>query len=384
MDHKEAKQLRDDMQSAFEALKKAVSTQDEEIKKFGHAMPETKTAIDRIGERLDTLETKLNRSPIDSGRDGRAEGPSEGEKAFELYLRKGAERMGPDEVKALSTDDNTSGGYLVPQNRETEIIEKLHLFSPIRELAAVETITIGNSLQIPAEGGTNFDAGWVGERQARTETASGKIRMEDIPTHELYANPRVSQRQLDDSGYDVAGYVDRKVAQRFGVIEGAAFVTGNGVNQPEGILSNSEIAVVNSGDAAKITADGIINLYHELPEFYARNATWLLRRLTVGAIRLLKDTQNRYLWEPSMVPGNPPTILGQPYRECPDMPAVAANAFPVLFGDIRALYTIVDRQGINVVRDPFSAKPFVEFYTTRRTGGQVVLAESARKLKIAA
>jgi HK97 family phage major capsid protein len=264
------------------------------------------------------------------------------------------------------------------------IIEKLVEISPVRALASIETIGVGDSLDVPKEGSTNFDDGWVAERQDRPETATGTFALDQIPTHEQYAKPRATQKMLDDNTFDVEGWISRKVQERFAKREGTGFVSGNGVTQPEGLLTNADIAFVVSGDANLLTPNGIIDLYHDLPEPYANNATWLMKRGTVKAIRQFKDTTGQYLWQPALADKTPSTILGQPYREAIDMPAVAANAFPIIFGDFKAGYAIVDRMGIRVLRDPYSAKPFVEFYTTRRVGGQVVLAEAFRKQKVSA
>jgi len=172
------------------------------------------------------------------------------------------------------------------------------------------------------------------------------------------------------------------VAQRFGVKEATAFITGTGVGQPEGVMANSAVASVNSGSASAVTADGMLALTYALPEYYARNAVFMMKRATLLTIRQLKEsTTNAYIWQPGLQAGAPPTILGHRYYESPDMDAEGSNKYPVVFGDFKTGYTIVDRMGISVLRDPFSSKPFIEFYTTRRVGGQVVMAEALRKLK---
>lgn len=377
----EIKQIYEEMQKTWADMKAVLDVQEQEIKKHGEASGETKGAIDKLNARLDELETKMNRPP--AGRDGApAEAPEV--KAFVSYMRKGADKLLPEEIKALATDTDVEGGYLVPVQTRNRIIEKLVELSPIRSLASIETISVGNTLEVPKEGATDFAAGWTGERAARTETQAGKFAAESIPTHEMYASPRATQWMLDDAAFDVEGWIVRKVSQKMAVVEGTAFISGDSNGKPEGLLTHAGVVVVNSGNASLLTADGLINLFYSLPDAYARNATWLLRRATVGIIRQFKDNQGQYLWQMGIAMGQPAMILGAPYVECPDMPAVAANAFPVVLGDIRSGYQIVDRQGINVLRDPYSAKPFVEFYVTKRVGGQVVLAEAIRKQKIAA
>lgn len=381
METAELKRIHEEFEKTASEMKRYVDLKYQEIEKLGKERPETKEAFDKLNAKLDDLETKLNRPGF--SQETKTEGPSLEVKAYGVYLRKGESAVqGAEEFKALSTDYDPAAGYLMPVNRQQNVIERLHEFSPIRELASVETITFGDALEVPAEGATDYDAGWVGERQSRPETTAGDIRLERVPVHELYAKPKLTQKQIDDPNYDVEGYVNRKVAQRFGQIEATAFVNGNGVNKPEGLMTHASITSINSGDADEITAAGVVSLFYDLPEYYAKMATWLMRRKTLGTIRQMKEASTgRWLWEPSLAAGQPPTILGQPYREAIDMPLEGTNTFPVLFGNFRLGYQIVDRFDIRVLRDPYSSKPFVEFYTTKRVGAQVVLAEAFRKLK---
>lgn len=354
-----------------------------EAKKLGgieQVSQETKNNLDALQARLDAFEAKANR-PALPGAAGAEMTPEV--KSFLSYARKGEKGMGADEVKTLATDSDPDGGYLVPTNMVNTIIQKLIEVSPIRALADVVTISQGDTMEFPAEDATEFLGGWVSERAARPETQSAKLRMVKITAHELYANPFISQKLLDDSAFNVEQWLTGRIATTLAKMEGAAFVSGDGVGKPQGLLT-ATVSEKVSGAAAAITADSLLNLLYDLPEFYASNATWLFKRATLGAIRLLKDSQNQYLWQPGLTAGQPGTLLGRPYAECVDMPAVAAGTYPVLFGDIRAAYQVVDRQGIRVLRDPFSNKPFIEFYTTKRTGGAVVKAEALRKLKISA
>jgi HK97 family phage major capsid protein len=381
----EIRQIVETMNRAFEEFKATIARGEDEQKKFGHRLAETDAKLAKINDRFDALEVTLQRATVAQNGNGN-ERPEDAEyrKAFARYFRKGEKGLSELELKALATDSDPDGGYLLPRNVRAGIIERLVEISPVRALASIETIGVGDSLDVPKEGSTVFDDGWVSERQDRPETATGTFALDQIPTFEQYAKPRATQKMLDDSSFDVEGWIARKVEQRFAKREASGFISGNGVTQPEGLLTNADVAIVNSGDANLLTPDGIVKLFYALPEPYAANGTWLLRRGTVQAIRLFKDTTNQYLWQPALGEKAPPTILGQPYREAIDMPVVAANAFPIIFGDIRSAYTIVDRQGVRVLRDPYSAKPFVEFYTTRRVGGQVVLAEAIVKQKVAA
>lgn len=387
MEIQEIKATVDQLNRSFNEFKEVLAGRGaEEQRKYGEMLGETKAKVDAINDRIDQLDVKLQRVPsgatADNGDDSQQD--REYKTAFNKYFRKGEKALNEVEYKALATDADPDGGFLLPRNVRAGIIERLVEISPVRALASIETIGIGDSLDVPKEGTTNFDWGWVGERSSRPETTTGTFGLDSIPTHEQYAKPRASQKMLDDNSFNVEGWISRKVDQVFAKGEGTAFISGNGVTQAEGLLTNGDIEEVVSGEAAVLTPNGIIALYYALPEPYAVNATWLMRRATVKAIRLFQDVNEQYLWQPALSDKTPSTILGQPYREAVDMPVVAADAYPILFGDFKAGYVIVDRLGVRVLRDPYSAKPFVEFYTTRRVGGQVVLAEAIVKQKVAA
>lgn len=375
----------DELRSTFEQFKTTDAELSAEIKKYGESTAETAAKLEKLNAAIDALETKANRPQILTP-EAKADGNPEQVKAFTQWLRRDEKGMTPDQVKLLSSSSDPDGGYLVPEQMSNQIVQKLIEFSPVRELASVITISQGDTINIPAEASSDFAAAWVGELDARPETISGKLRMVKIVAHEMYANPFATQTLLDDSAFNVEGWISDRVTMRFAVAEGAAFLSGNGVNRPEGILTNAAIIAnqVNSGNANLITADGLIDLYHSLPEMYARHATFLMRRATLGAVRKLKDGSGAYLWQPGLTAAAPATILGQPYREATDMPAVAAGTRPILFGDFRRAYQILDRQGIRVTRDPYNNKPNVEFYTTKRVGGAVVLPEAMRVMVVSA
>lgn len=354
------------------------------IDAVGDATQEQKNNMAALQEQLSKLEldVKGNR-PTPGASKGEAEHDQE-TKSFLKYARRGEKGMSAEEVKTLTTDSDSDGGYLVPTNIDRTIREKLILISPIRELAEVITISQGDTMEIPVEDdNADFGAGWVAERGSRGETSSGKVNMVKITAHEMYANPFISQKLLDDNAYNVEGWINDRVARRMAKVEGSAFVSGDGVGKPLGFLNTaSGVPEVVSGHATLLTADGFLAIFYDLPEEYAHNATWTMKRATIGAARMLKDGQGQYLWQPGLQADQPGVLLGRPYRETVDMPTVAASAYPVAFGDFRTAYAVVDRQGVRMLRDPFSAKPFVEFYTTKRTGGAVVQKQALRKLKI--
>lgn len=297
-------------------------------------------------------------------------------KAFPLYLRRDDKGM---EAKALSVGSDPNGGYLVPAAVSARILTRVFETSPLRQLATVETIGT-DKLDIPVDD-DEASAGWVGETEDRTETGTPKIGVQSIPVYELFAKPRATQAMLEDASINIEGWLANKVSDKFARIEAAAFIAGDGVKKPRGILTypaaaegayaRGKVLRVPTGHATLITADGLIKMTFSLKEAYLANAGWLMKRGTVGAVALLKDGQGQYLWRPGLEAGKPSILLGYPVRQADDMPTVGAGTLPIAFGDFRAAYTVVDRLGITTLRDPFSAKPFVEFYSRRRVGGDV-------------
>ena len=350
------------------------------------------TKLGELDDQYTQIQVRLNR-PGSGGADAadgkRAQTPEE--KTFSQWTRKGS---APDiDTKLLSVGDDTQGGYTVPPTRVQTILQTLIQFSPIRELANVVTLSTGDTWEQPKEGATRFAASRSAETGSRAQTTAANLAMETVRAFWAYANPFATQQMLDDAGFNFDGWLDDRLGQAFAVMEGAEHIVGTGVGQAEGLLSDASITelqalpygsqLINSGNAAELTGDGIINLMTGLPEFYARNGMFIAKRQTFGAIRLLKDGMGQYLWQPGLSAGIPNQILGRPYREAIDMPAVAANAYALIYGDIRRAYTILDRQGMTMVRDPFTSKPNVELYTTWRSGGKPVLREAYVVQKVA-
>lgn len=397
----------EEMGRAVNALQTEVVPRAEaETKTNGGPAPETKESIEKLNDALDRLEAMKTQFELQQLRAARAEQlPSEGkalgpatvdmeakeaaayEVAYNTFLRQGPESLSREQVgllkKAFSTDMNASGGYITTRTIDTNIRQKLIEFSPLRELADVETIS-GASWEGPAEGEGDFEAGWVGERSPRPETGTPPIRLDRIPVHEMYANPHATQTMLDDASFAMEPWIVDRLVRRFRVIEGIAFISGDGNHKPEGILTNTQIPTVVSGHATQVTADGWINFLYDLPEFYNRGATIITRRATVRATRLLKDGQQQYIWQPGLQVGMPSTILEHNYREDPYMPAIGAGAKVAAVGAWKIGYKIVDRRGVQTLRDPYTAKPFVGFYTTKRVGGGVIMPEALRTMTISA
>jgi HK97 family phage major capsid protein len=373
------KQIAEQLQNATAEFKSILDRQEAEIKKHGEVTGETKGMIEKLNDRIDQLETKMKR-PLDFNPDGDPVLKEQKDMMLK-YMRTG--EVAPEMRKSMSTDSNPDGGYFLPTQISSRIITLVREISPVRQVASVETISSTVGLDFPKEGSTDFDAGWVGERQTRAETTSGTIAMENVPLREMYAKPKATQRLLDDPAFNFENFINTRVARRFSQLEGTGFVSGDGINQPMGFLTGSVVGEIASGVADNFTPDSLLALEYGLYEAYTRNASYMMRRATVRVVRQFKDGMGRYLWQPSMQAGQPASLNGYPLLEAPDMPAVAAGTYPIAFGDFRAGYQIVDNANIRILRDPYSAKPFIEFYTTRYTGGKVVLGEALKKLKIA-
>jgi HK97 family phage major capsid protein len=413
----ELKKIQDDLQSVASQFREANDALIAEKASRAAESAEQKQLVDRLNGRLDEIEIKSQRARVASGVAriddeirGEHEHRAPEQKAFSKWARRGHTRLNGDEVKsltalkyldreegeykALETDSDVEGGVFVPHQLANRVIQKLILVSPFRSVASVETIS-SNALEIPAEGATNFSAGWVGERGSRTTSTTASLRMERVPVHEMYAEPPVSQTQLDDSVFDIEMWLSSRISTIMAQIEGLAFIKGTGVTQPEGVAANSNIpagqqlTIANGTFSANTTAQGadqLISMWATLPTYYANEGTWLLNRATLGVIRKFKDTNSQYVWAPGgfgdgVRTGFPATIMGQPYVEMPDMDSIGANKYPVMFGNWRSAYQIVDRLGMRVIRDNLTQKPFVLFYTTKRVGGQVVLGEAIVQLK---
>lgn len=301
-------------------------------------------------------------------------------KSFDRFLKVGEEKMAEAETKGLATDSSTAGGFLLPTEMSSTMIELNVLYSPIRQIADVMTISSGDSLEIPKEGSTAFTAQWISERAARSETTAGSFAMVRIPTHELEANPWVTQKMLDDSAINVEQYIAKKLGEQFGKAEGVAFCTGSGVGRPEGIETAAGITPTVVTATNVFTAALLLDFQHTLEEPYASRATWVAKRAMYGKIRQLTAATDNFLWQPGLAAGEPPTLLGRPYIAANDVSGTLGtdNDKLVYFGDFKAGYKIVDRMGVRVLRDPYTNKPNVEFTTYKRVGGQVVLPEAIK------
>lgn len=397
MQMREVKAAVDALASTFEEFKAANDEALRQKADAGAVDALTEAKVGRLNGEIDALRDGLERTRASLNRPARGvpggplddPGRAEHKAAFKAYLRRGdAAGLAGIESKALTVDSDPEAGYLVTPAMSERIVRTIFETSPVRALAAVETIS-SDSLELLVDKDEPA-AGWVAETEARAETDAPDMAKIAIPVHEVYAEPRATQKLIDDSTIEIEAWLAAKVAEKFARMEATAFVNGTGVGRPRGFLTYGagtawgEIEQVNSGSAGAVAADGLIDLQHSLKEAYDANAAWLVNRLVLRDIRKLKDTNNQYLWEPGLKIDGEETLLGRPVHAATDMPVAAASSLSVAYGDFRSGYQIVDRIGIRVLRDPFTAKPYVKFYTTKRVGGDVINFEAIKLQKLAA
>ena len=363
------KQANDQRLGEIEAKASADILLDEKVARIDAALTDQKSALDRLllGEARPGL----------SGGNGSAESA-----AWSRYMRRG-DLAGLAEAKSLSAGTNADGGYVVPAETEARIDRLLIEASPIRAIASVRQTSAPVFRKPVSRGGAA--SGWVSETAARPETGAPSLDLLDFPCAELYAMPAATQQLLDDAMVDVDQWLAEEVRDVFAVQESAAFVSGDGSDKPMGFLSYTkaldgteawgEIGYVATGtdggfDAGD-PADALIDLIYAPKTGYRTGGRFVMNRRTVSAVRRFKDADGNYLWQPSLSEGGTSTLLGYPVTEAEDMPDIGTDSFSIAFGDFAKGYLVLDRQGIEVLRDPYSAKPYVLFYTTKRVGGGV-------------
>lgn len=316
---------------------------------------------------------------------------------FNLIRHGDIERLSPDERKAMSAGSDPDGGYLLPAPTVGRMVKKLYEQSIMRQIANVQVIST-DSLEGISDN-DEADAGWVSEIGTRDDTDTPQVGKYRIEAHEMYAQPKVTQKLIDDAATDVEAWLASKVADKFGRVEGTAFWQGTGVGQARGLATYTTAATSDdtrawgqfehvlsgaNGDFHTTKFDPIQDLQGAFKEQYLQNAQWVMRREVRTKARKLKEsTSDRYLWEPSMQIGQPERLNGYPVRVDQYMPALATGSLSLAFGDFREAYTIVDRMGVRTLRDPYTAKPYIRFYSTKRTGGGAVNFEAVKFLKFA-
>jgi HK97 family phage major capsid protein len=368
---------------ALEESFELVARQDEADK----AIAALRGEVDEVKGRLDRI-GRATRAPLAG-----AETSLEVKGFVDGYLRQGRE----SEVKSMQGGVPADGGYAVPREIDAAIARQMSEVSPIRRIAQVVQVGSAGYRKLVTVGGTA--SGWVSETAARPETDTPSFAEIAPPTGELYANPAASQAMLDDAAFDLEAWLASEIATEFARAEGAAFVNGNGTNRPKGFLAAPSSAALDAtrpfgtlqylgtGDAAGL-GDAIelalIDLVHSLKAGYRQGASWVMNSATLAEVRKLRTSDGAFLWQPGLVDGQPDRLLGYPLIEAEDMPDVAAGAFPIAFGNFRAGYLIAERSATAILRDPFTNKPFVHFYATKRVGGQVLDSAAIKLLKVEA
>lgn len=319
-------------------------------------------------------------------------------KAFSAYLRSGDDdglRGLALEGKALNTQVNAEGGFLVDPETSDRIRGVLKSMASIRAIASVVNVE-ASSFDVLVDH-TDMGSGWATETAALSETGTPQIDRISIPLHELAAMPKASQRLLDDSAFDIEGWLAARIADKFARAEAQAFVSGDGIDKPKGFLTHSKVANAAwswgslgyvatgaAGDFAAINAsDAIVDLVYALNAEYRANATFVMNSKTSGAVRKMKDADGRFLWSDGLQAGEPARLMGYPVLIAEDMPDIAADAYALAFGDFHNGYTIAERPDMRILRDPFSAKPHVLFYASKRVGGDVSDFAAIKLLKFA-
>jgi HK97 family phage major capsid protein len=390
----------DDFMRAFEAFKETNDRRLGEIERRMSADAVTVDKLARIDRALDEhkrvvdeLAHKAARPHLGGGL-ARSGASLEHKAAFDGYVRRGEQhRLRDLESKALSAGSDPDGGYLVPDETESAINRALRDLSPIRAIAGMRQVS--SSLYKKPFSLTGPGTGWVGETAARPETSTPTLAELAFPTMELYAMPAATPSLLDDAAVDIDQWIAEEVRTAFAQQEGQAFVSGNGANRPRGFLDYPKVAnaswswgnvgFIATGVAGAFPAanptDKLIDLAYAVKSGYRANAHWVMNRATQSVIRKFKDADGNYLWQPALRAGEAPTLLGHPVAEAEDMPSMATDSHSIAFGDFRRGYLIVDRVGIRVLRDPYSAKPYVLFYTTKRVGGGVQAFDAIKLLK---
>lgn len=430
MDVSEIKTLIEDQGKAFEAykttldeLKSADGVTEEKLTRIEKSLDDAVEAKAAIEAKLDAerkereaLELRLSRNgdkasndlaveakafnlSLPKGSSVNDEGYAEYKAAFGQFLRKNEQLLSADEKKAMSVGSDPDGGYLVTPDTSGRIATKVYETSPIRQIANVITISTD-----ALEGLEDLDeaaAGWVGETGARPSTDTPNLGKYKIEAHEVYANPKATQKLLDDASLDVEAWLAAKVADKMARTENNAFVVGNGVAKPKGFAAYDTAADDGSGVAwgtighvlsgangglnatGKTALNTLFDLVGAVKDAYLGNSRWVTRRSVVTAMRKLKDDQGQLYWQPALIAGQPETFMGYAITRAEDVPALGTGSLSLWFGDFGTAYQIVDRTGIRVLRDPFTNKPNVQFYTTKRVGGGMVNFEAIKAMKFA-
>lgn len=397
-DYLDLKDAFGEFMSTFEAFKESNDEKLAEMERRFGADVVTTEKVERISQTLDEQKRAIDRLSLKRARPvlDRENAPlaSEHSQAFDAYMRSGDDRhLRALDTKAMSYGSGQDGGYLVPAETEAAIGKRLAAISPIRAIASVRQVS---SAVLKKPFAVNGPAvGWVAETAARPQTNTATLAELQFPTMELYAMPAATATLLEDAIVDLDQWISAEVEAAFAEQEGAAFVSGDGTNKPKGFLEYTKVAEtswawgsigytltgVDGAFAADDESDILIDTVYALKAGYRQNAHWVMNRKTQAAIRKLKDGDGNYIWQPPAGPGQNAMLMGFPLVEAEDMPDIGPDTTPIAFGDFGRGYLVVDRAGVRVLRDPYSAKPYVLFYTTKRVGGGVQDFDAIKLIK---
>lgn len=390
----EAKVLEAKVMETFEAFKAANDERLGEIERKQRSDVVIEEKVERLNRELDRMTTLAQRPTL--GATSRREDmlALEHKAAFDSYVRSGqADALRMLEAKALNGAIGPDSGYLVPPDAEAAILSRMAALSPIRALATVRPLA--NSALKKAVYPSGANAGWASQATPSNTITASQYAELNFPTMELFAQPAATQAMLDDAAVDVESWIAEEIEFAFAEAESAAFVTGDGINQPKGFLtyptvsdaswSWGSIGTVATGVSGNFPAsnpsDTLVDFAHALRSAYRQHAAFVMNRRTQGTIRKFKDSTGNYLWAPPATIGAKATLMNFPVVEAENMPDIDADSLSIAFGDFRRGYLVIDRVGIRALRDPYSAKPYVLFYTTKRVGGGVQDFEAIKLLK---
>lgn len=378
-----------ELQKDWKSFKDTQAEKDKEVSaKFDDVV--TTEKMDRINNSVSDLQAAVDQANAKMAAMEMAGGPEaerdpEYSASFRAHMRKG------DVQASLNKGADNEGGFLAPVEWDRTIVDRLVEISPMRQIADVRKVGKSGFTKLINQGGTG--SGWVDENDGRSETSTPTLVAFTLGNGEIYANPGATQQMLDDSEIDLDAWLAGEVDTEFAEQEGAAFVAGNGTNKPSGFLSFATgginagknplgaVGVLPAAAAADVTEDELLDLIYDIPSSYSTGARFTMNRKSIGKIRKLRDADGRQLWQPSSQAGQPSLLLAHPLTEMPDMPDMTSGALSIGFGNFKRGYLIMDRMGVRVLRDPFTAKPKVLFYTTKRVGGAVVDPRGLRVLK---
>jgi HK97 family phage major capsid protein len=395
---KDVKEVADALNARFTEFKEKNDKRIDGIEAEKGKLSETVETLNGKLTELDDLKSNLEKEILALKRPGDVSGnksTNEHKAAFGKFVRKGHDDgLQALEQKALGTTSDADGGFAVPEELDRNIIQLEHDMSPMRQVCNQISISTSDFKRLVNLGGAG--SGWVGEAEERPATSTPKLAQIAATMGEIYANPQATQASLDDIFYNVEAWLSGEVAREFAEKEGSAFLMGDGSNKPKGILAHNlavtadatrafgTIQKVLSGTAGGFSADNLLSLIHSLKKAYRNGSQWMFAGTTLHQIRTFKDTQGNYLWVPGIQTGQASSIFGYGIAENEDMPAVGADTNAVMLGDFKRAYTIVDRTGTRILRDPFTNKPNVGFYTTKRVGGMLTDSNAVKVLTLSA